>query len=174
MERGQAMIQHLLPHKARYIPSQNTFSAPFTGLYDFNIAANVNQVVIKMAPGLTYFIDNYSFAGNITQEDFLSAINAVPSMKLSRKNDSDNVYTGVIPLNQFSSEKPATVFVSSNKGNDELLITFAGIINQTANLVGVSPVSFTVSLAIYAIDNNDFNKELSSVLSPSFSKRINQ
>lgn len=168
------MIQHLLPHKARYIPSQNTFSAAFTGLYDFNIAANVNQTVIKMAPGLTYFIDNYAFAGNITQEDFLSAINTVPAMKLSRKNDRDNVYTGTIPLNQFASEKPATVFVASNKGNDELLITFTGVLNQIANLVGISPVNFTVSLAIYAIDNNDFNRELASDLSPSFARRINQ
>lgn len=168
------MIQHLIPHQARYISTQNTFSAAFTGVYDFSIPANANQLVIRLSANTVYFIDNYAFAGNITQEDFLSAINTVPSIKLSRKNDKDPVYMKAIPLNQYSPDKPATVFVLSNKANDQLLITFTGLLNQIAPLVGISPVSFTLSFSIYAIENNDYNREFISNLDPSFSRRINQ
>jgi len=167
------MIQHLLPPKARYIASQNVFYAPFTGQYDFNIAANKNQVVIKTVPGVMYFIDNYAFAGNITQEDFLTAVLVTPTMKLTRLNDQDNIFNQTIPLNQYAADKPATVFIGSNKGNDSLLLTFNGVLSQTAALVGVDPVIFTLSLAIYAIDDNQYNKEFMDRLNPSFAQRIN-
>lgn len=154
--------------------TQNIFSAAFTGVYDFGIAANVKQTVLEMSPGITYFVDNFSFAGNISQEDFLSAVSTTPYMIMSRKNDGDRIFTKTLPLNQFASQKPATVFISSNKKNDYLLLTLSGLLNQTANLVGVDPVVFTVSFSVYAIDNNDFNRELQNTLSPDFAKRINR
>ena len=168
------MIQHLLPHQARFIASQNTFSAPFTGIYDFSIPANDKQLVIEMSPGITYFIDNFSFAGNITQEDFLSAVSIVPALVMSRRNDKDHIFTKSIPLNQFAPDKPATVFVSSTKKNDALLLTLTGKLNQVANIIGVSPVNLTISFSIYAIDNNEYNRALSDRLAPSFARRINQ
>ena len=151
------MIIHKIPFKSRIIPSENTFSAPFTGIYDFGIVANVKQTVFKLDANSVYFLDNFSVAGNIASEDFLSSISTVPVMTLSRRNDKQLIYTRSFPISQFFQNKECTCFVVSNKGDDELQITLEGILSQVPNLVGVDPVKLTVSFSCFAMDEREYN-----------------
>ena len=151
-----SIVQNI-PFKARLIPTENTFSAPFTGLYDFGLAANVKQTVFALQANTVYYLDNFSVGGNITREDYLSAILTVPTITLFRKQDKSSVYTRSIPLAQFFENKPCTVYVESNKVSDELQITMTGTLVQVANLVGISPVKLTVSFSVFAIDERDYN-----------------
>jgi hypothetical protein len=151
------MIIHKIPFKSRIIPTENTFSAAFTGVYDFGAAANVKQTVFKLDRNSVYFLDNFSVAGNIASEDFLSSISTVPVMTLSRRNDGQGIYTRSFPVSQFFQNKECTCFVDSNKGDDELQITLSGILAQVPNIVGVDPVKITISFSCFAMDEVEYN-----------------
>jgi hypothetical protein len=154
------MIVHKIPHKARYIPTQNTFSALFLGVYNFGIAANTRQTVFPILANTIYFLDNFSLGGNIAKEDFLSSINTLPLMTLSLKSCPLNgIYEKPIPLTHFYENKEATAFVQSKQSNDELQVSLSGILNQTAPLVGVSPVVLTVTFSVYAMDDRNYNAQ---------------
>jgi hypothetical protein len=152
-------IVHKIPEKARFIPTENTFSAPFSGTYDFATAGNTNQLVLALDANTVYYIDNFSVGGNIAREDYLSAISVVPAIVLSRKLDKSSVYLKPIPLAQFYENKPCTCFVESNKKGDELQISSTGLLVQVANIIGVDPVKITVSFSIYAMDSSEYNKK---------------
>ena len=143
--------------KARVLPTENSFSAAFAGTYDFAVAANTGQTVFKMQANSVYYLDNFTVGGNIAREDFLSAISTTPVITLSRKRDGQLIYIRSIPITQFYENKECTCFVDSQKGDDQLLISMAGILKQTANLVGVSPILLTVSFAAFVIDDTEFN-----------------
>jgi len=151
-----SIVQNI-PFKARLIPTENTFSAPFTGLYDFGIPANDRQTVFPLQANTVYYLDNFSIGGNIAREDYLSAISTMPVMTLYRKQDKSGVYTRSIPIAQFFENKPCTVYVESNKAADELQLSMTGILSQVANLVGIDPVKITVSFSAFAIDERDYN-----------------
>ena len=154
-------ILYKIPEKARYIPTENTFSASFNtptfGVYDFGIAANTNVSVLKMQANTVYFINALSIGGNIASEDFLSSISTTPKIYLKRKNSGENVYTSPIPILRYFDNKEISAWSLSDKGDDELLITFTGVLNQIIATMGVSPITLAVSLSIYAIDDNIWN-----------------
>jgi hypothetical protein len=152
------MILHNIPFKSRVIPTENTFSAPFIGSYDFGaVAGNQRQTVFKLDANSVYFLDNFSVAGNIASEAFLSSIIDIPAMTLSRKNDRQLIYTRSFPISQFYQNKECTCFVDSNKGDDELQISFSGILAQVSDTVGVDPLKITISFSCFAMDGNDYN-----------------
>lgn len=163
-----------IPVKARFIPSSNIFSANFTGVYDFSlVAGNVKQTVIALDRNTVYYIDGFSIGGNITREDYLSAISTLPVMVLSRKNDGQQIYAAPIPLVQFYENHPANAFTTSDKSGDELQLSITtGILNQVSNLVGVNPVKLSVSFNIYAMDDREYNAAFRDSLDPQFSNRL--
>jgi hypothetical protein len=150
------VINFPFSNKLRYIPASNTFNAPFTGEYNFSIAANTRQSVIGLQANSIYIIDSYSLGGNIAKEDFLSSIAVNPAMILSRKADKQGIYTRAIPLNHFYENREAMVYFESKIRGDELLVSFSGKLNQTANLVGINPLKISLAFTIYAIDDTAF------------------
>jgi hypothetical protein len=154
------MITHKIPFKSRIIPTENNFTAPFTGVYNFGlVAGNSRQTVFNFEPNTVYFLDNFSIAGNISSEDFLSAISTVPTLTLSKTSDrpGSTIYTRSFPISQFFQGKECTCFVESNRGNDSLVVSLDGILAQVPNLVGVSPVKLTVSFSVFAMDEKEYN-----------------
>lgn len=155
------MITHKIPFKSRIIPTENTFTANFTGVYDFSLlAGNTRQTVLIFDPNTVYFLDNFSIAGNISSEDFLSSISTVPTLTLSKAGDKagSTIYTRSFPISQFFHNKECTCFVDSNRGNDSLLVSLNGILAQTAGLVGIDPVKLTVSFSVFAMDEKEYNQ----------------
>jgi hypothetical protein len=160
MEREENyMIQFPVPHKSRFLPIARSFSAPFTGIYDFGIAANTDAKLLDLQANTVFIISSYSIGGNIASEDYLSAINTLPQFVLKRRNDGQQIHTGTVPVVQFEQNKEAMIFFESKQGDDELRITFAGILNQTGDLVGVDPVIINLSFSIFAIEDNEYAKK---------------
>jgi hypothetical protein len=167
------MIVHKIPHNAHYLPTRNQFSAAFTGVYDFGVVAgNQNQVVCPLEKDKVYYIDNFAFGGNIAGEDYLSAINTVPLVLLTRVSDHQNIdgYMKKIPLALFSPGIPATAFVRSNRVDDALLVSISGILNQTANLVGVTPVILVLSFNIYVSTTQAFVEQFDGRVRPNLDR----
>lgn len=155
------MITHKIPFKSRIIPTENNFSAPFTGVYNFGlVAGNSRQTVLPLDANSVYFIDNFSIAGNITSEDFLASISTVPTLTLSKTSDrpGSTIYSRSFPISQFFQGKECTCFVDSNRGNDNLVVSLDGILAQVPNLVGVDPVIITVSFSVFAMDEKEYNQ----------------
>ena len=117
-------ISHAIPKDAKFRPTKNVFSAPFlAGNYDFNIPANSGQTLLNLIPNTVYFIDNFSFAGNISKENFLSAIVDFPQIVIGRKMDRQSIYDSPITLTQFYEDKAASAFMTTKQDKDEALIT---------------------------------------------------
>lgn len=147
------MITFPIHNRLRYIPASNTFNAVFTGDYQFGTPGNTLQTVIALQENTVYYIDNYSVSGNIPKEVFLSSIAITPTIVFSRRKDKQHVYTRAIPVTHFFEEKAATVFVFSQSKEDALLVSFSGVLSQTADMIGINPLKITVSLSIYASDD---------------------
>jgi hypothetical protein len=154
------MIAHNIPRQAIYLSSSNTFSAAFgtptPGVFDFGVTANIGQTVQVLQPSTIYFIDTLNIGANISSLDYLASINTVPTLKFTRKIGNEIVYAKVIPVNTLAENKVATVWVKSDKGGDELLLTVTGILKMTAGLIGIGTVSLNVSCNIFAVHERDY------------------
>lgn len=168
------MITFPIPTKARFIPSENIFSAPFSGLYNFGIAANAGKTVIELQANTVYYLDNFTVSGNVASEDFLACISTTPTLRLYRTFDppGSTLYARTIPISQFYQNKECTCFVTSQKGGESLLATFQGILNQNSSLVGIDPLIITISFSIYAMDDNEYNRQFRDTLDPLFSQKL--
>ena len=151
-----AVVQNI-PHDARPLTTSNSFSAPFSGVYDFAISANIGQVLLPIDTNKIYYFDNISIGGNISSEDFLDAIVTAPTITLRYRSDNQTVYSAPIIINQYFQNKEITCFAKSMKGGDAVLATFSGLLKQTASLVGVNPITITVSFSAYAMDSAVYN-----------------
>ena len=169
-------IQYPIPHKAIFSPTSNIFSAPFTGIYDFNIAANIGQTLLKLIPNTIYLIDNFSFGGNFPKEEYLSAIDLtnLPTITIKKKSDKAIVYDKPIILTQFYEDKNAAAFIKSQQENDEALISLSAKFFQTANMIGINPLYLSISFNVFYIDDNEYNRAFVDSLNPSFSGRLNK
>ena len=164
-----------IPHKSRYIPALNDFYAPLAaGLYNFNQTWNREVTVVEMSANIVYYIDNFSFAGNMAQETFLSAFSVIPTLVLSRSSDRQNIYSAPIKLLQFNPSQPSTCFAMSNRKDDILQATFNGILNQNADLIGVDPIHLEITYHIYAIEEGEYNRIFRSDIKPAYSMRLDQ
>jgi hypothetical protein len=169
-------INHPIPTKAKFAPTANVFQAQFSGVYDFNIAVNQKQTLFKLIPNTIFYLDNFSFAGNIAAEEYLTSLDLdnLPYFTLSKKSDRQSIYDKPIFLPSFVETKDAAAFISSNQLNDEAQITLSAKLNQIATTVGLSPMILTVSFNAFFMDDNEYAKAFMDSLKPEYSKRLRQ
>ena len=169
-------VNFQIPPDSRLIPTSTRFSAQFNvptvGLYDFtNTAANQNVTVLNMLPTTVYFIDRISVGGNITEAQFLESINTFCFLYFKKKLNNRNIYQAPIPVMNFIDSGELSNFFFSDKGDDELNLSFEGILNQLPSMIGISPVSIQISLNIWAIDANYFKGAFRDVLDISIGQK---
>lgn len=154
-------ISNRIPQQSRFIATSNIFSAafgvPVIGKYSFDVAANDRQIVIPLQPNTVYLLDRLSFSGTIPQETYFSAIDTLPTIIFRYRITGEVVYMRSIPVIQYSDGKESAAWVLTNKGGDDLVLTLRGVLNQTADMVGIDPVKLNVGCEIYAIDENVYN-----------------
>jgi hypothetical protein len=147
-------------HKAKFLPTDTrfngNFNVPALGGYDFNIPANQDVQVLKLIPDSVYYIDKLSIGANIAREDFLGAISTVPLLTFKHLIGKEIVYSKSLPIVQLYEQKEATVYFKSQKENDWLTLSLTGLLIQTANLVGIDPITLDISLSIYQMYEKDF------------------
>jgi len=179
-------ITYQIPHSAKYYSTSNTFTAAFNvpvlGKYSFsNVAGNELQSVIQMPYNSVLLIERCTIGGNISEGNFLDAINTLPQFTLYRRIDNQIVYPRSQPVNNYVDNKEIVAWVFAEKQQkgfagpvvpDELLITFTGLLDQTAALVGVTTIKIFVNFAIYIIQDTRFYKQFRDKIGGDVGKQV--
>ena len=150
------------PNVARYQYTFNLFSATFNvptiGVYDFGKAANNFQTVFLLEKNSIYLIDQISTGGNIPESDYFSSIKVTPQVFFSLKvTRGEPVFVKSFPVVQYLKGQEFTTVIKSEKGGDALQMSVTGILNQTSNTVGITPINISVSLSVYEINEKNAN-----------------
>lgn len=170
-------IAYQIPHQSHYITTSNTFEAdfnvPVVGQYSFTgNVVNQNQQVMELQTKKVYLIERTNIGGTIAEENYLAAISTIPSFRLKRLQGNEAVYFLAQPVNTYIDNQEITAWIVSEKKNDELIIDFNGVLNQTVDLVGVATVKINVSFAIYIIENQEFYTKFRDKLSKQIGDQI--
>lgn len=155
--------QFTIPRSSRFWQVSASFQAEFnavngvptgSGQYDFGQTVNESVLLMPVATrkNTVYWFDVWNVGGDIGETDYLDAIATVPTARLERKFSRESIYSRPLPVVNYVDNQIITAWFKDEKGNDEIRMTFLGLLNQTANLVGVQFINIFVSMNIYAID----------------------
>lgn len=169
-------VSYQIPTQANFIPTSTQFSAlfgvPTPGVYDFtNTTGNVNVSVLKIEPNTIYMIDQIHVGANLTEGQYLESINTFPQLYVRKKIKNRNLYKFPVPIANLIDNGDMTNFFYTDNKNDELIMTFEGILNQLPSMIGISPVIVQISLNIYAIDAAYFAGAFRDVLNKSIGQK---
>ena len=154
------MITYQLPRRIRYIPATALFSATFNvptiGKYDF---AGTKQVFIDtLLPNTVYLIDSISIAGNVASEDYLAALDIIPTFTLRKSFQNEHIFDRPIEIQSFSTDRQIVHFFKTGLNNCGLVADITGRLNQIAAFIGIATIKLSINLSIHAIDESDFEK----------------
>ena len=112
-----------------------------------------------MQPSTVYFINTMSVGGNISEEQYLEAVNTTsfPLLFVRKLKANMPVYEKPIPISNYFDGNEASVFISSDMLGEQILLTLEGVLFQTPALVGVDPVTLQVQFNIFAMDSSYYN-----------------
>ena len=171
-----------LPLQAtNYLPTSNVFTAAFNtpvpGKYSFSVDANAKQRVIKLEPQTMYLIERLFIAGDIPAESYLASLDlssaaTLPAIVFSKKRGNNTVHAARIPIVQYVQNREVPIWIYSDKGDDELLVTFTGILNQVAATVGKNTLNIALDLSIYQISEKGYSVGMRTAVAPSFGQTI--
>lgn len=154
-----------IPHQARFWQVSASFVAEFntvdsvvtgTGKYDFGqlVNQNVQLLPVTTKKNTVYFIDTINIGGDLSEADYLEAINTVPLARFTRKLANEAIYPRPLPVVNFVDNQQITAWLKDAKGGNEIQINFSGLLDQTAALVGVQFVNIFMQVNIYAIESS--------------------
>lgn len=153
-------ITYQIPHTSHYFTKTNIFSADFNnpavGQYSFNVPANVGVEIAELQKNKVYLIDRVSIGGNISESNYLDAISTLPEFRLKYKLKKENVYFLPYSVVNYLDDSNITSWVVSEKGGDSLQINVTGILDQTADLIGVSTIKLHITFSIFIISSTKF------------------
>lgn len=162
-------IVYQIPHTSRPILTTNIFTANFNdptpGKYDFGISANQGVHVTEMFTGSIYLLERISMAATILEGEYLEAVEAIPKLTLKRKQADEIQYKLALPMVNYVDDQELVLWAYTEKGRDNLILDFNGLLDQTAALVGVTSIKVNVSYALYAIESTVFYKHFRAELS---------
>lgn len=168
-------VNFQIPTQSRYISTSTIFTAQFNvptpGRYNFNVAANQNIQIQELESNVVYLIERMSVGGTLSEGDFLSAIVDFPLLTIRRSISNQIVYKKPFPIVNYADGIETAAFIHSDKGGDQLTLSFVGSLLQLPSMVGLAEVKMQVSLSIYAIDSGYFNAAFRDVQSISMGQR---
>ena len=140
------------------------FSAPFAGgQYSFNQPGNTNVTLMRLKPNSLYLLAAYSFFANVGEADWLASMDTqanFPAFQLNFKNGSTpSIYPDPLRCVNYVDNADQLIYFDSGRSDDILQISFSGIVNQVAGMVGIDPLLAEVNLNIYQIMDQEFIKE---------------
>jgi len=168
-------ITFQIPTQSRYISTSTIFTAQFNvptpGRYDFNVPGNQNVFVQELEPNHVYLIERMSVGGTISEGDYLSSIVDFPILSIRRSISNTIVYKKPFPIVNYADGIEIAAFIHSDKGGDNLTLSFTGTLQQLPSMVGLANVKMQISLSIYAIGSGYFNTAFRDVQSISMGQR---
>lgn len=149
-----------IPKRSIYIPTVNRFSAAFNvpavGQYDFGVPANQDVIVMRATRGMVYWLDRVSFTATAADGDYLSAISMQPTLKLSWQQDGATIFSRPFPLVNYRDGQECNTVMETTKGNEHVLASVSGVLNQIPNWIGIGAITLQVSLDVYEIHDLNF------------------
>lgn len=162
-------ISYQIPHTSHYFTKTNiftaTFNIPTVGKYDFGIAGNAGINITELQKNKVYLIDRVSIGGNISEANYLDAIDVLPEFRLKKLIKNENVYFLPYSIVNYLDDSNITAWVLSEKGGDILRIDLTGLLNQTADLIGVTTIKLHVTFSIFIISSTVFYAKFRDSLS---------
>jgi len=139
------------------------FFAPFVaGQYDFNQPANVNVPLMELQSNSIYLIERYSFFAQAAESDWLESMGAeanFPNFVVNYLKDSaESLFPNPVQCVNYQDNVEQLVFFRTTTVKETLLISFTGIVNQVAGMVGFDPLLAEVNLVIYQITDEKWNQ----------------
>lgn len=162
-------INYLIPKSSRLIQAQvtaiATFNVPSIGVYNFNSTTNKGLVVSSILPNHLYFLERTNVGGDIAEDIYEDAINLIPLALYRTSVENAVVFPKPLPIVNYVSNQELNTFIWTEKTNDSIVIDMYGILNQTANLVGVSDVKLFMSFNLYDITDTGYIAEFKGAMS---------
>lgn len=198
-------ITYQIPHDSRFLTTTNIFQATFNavtpGKYSFTgqlngagALINKGQQVYLLQNDKILLIERMSVGGDISEEQYLEAIDILPSMRLRKSKTNEAVYFRSHPIVNYMDNKEIVAWVDSTKQavlqknagsghsvinaipvtatNDNLIMDFDGVLSQTPALVGKVTIKINITLSIYIITSTEFYKRIKEPLSPDIGKQV--
>ena len=148
-----------IPIKALPIETNNRFAAVFNaqglGQYNFTLnTANIKNTVMNLDARYVYFIERLSFSASIDEAQYLINVDDgnEPQFRLFYSQTKYALYPRSFPAINYKDNMEFNYFFYNPKSNNNLQMTFQGILNQNAALVGIDTIYANVSLVIYQIE----------------------
>lgn len=168
-------IIYQIPQQSRYVPTSTIFTATFNaitpGKYDFSGAANQNVNVLELKPNVIYLIERLSIGANVSETEFLTAIDVFPELTIKRSVSAEIVYQRPFPIVNFADGIECAAWIHSDKQNDFLTFSLNGLFSQTPAMIGLADLKIQISASIYAIDSSYYNAAYRDVQNISIGQR---
>lgn len=161
------------------IPRKNLIQLPavrVTADYHFNFPTDppdplagrfvVNQDRVKLTNldrNSIYFISAFSFSSSLPENQYLTSTDPTAPLTIQMKTkQSVHIYKYPISMLTYHQNSELNHFIKTDNSDDELQASFTGSFYQIADTIGLRQIVLQISLFMYQIDNNEYNKFFNS------------
>jgi hypothetical protein len=138
------------------------FSAPFfAGQYDFGQAGNTGQLVLAMQANSVYCLERINFFAQVSESAWLESMDTAanfPAFALQYEKDSNTpIFPEPVRCVNYIDNAEQLVFFRSTRESERLMISFSGVVNQAADMVGIDPLLAQVNFTLYQVTDDSWN-----------------
>lgn len=144
------------PNGSRVRYPVKRFSAPFgAGTYNFAQVGNTDVLLYKLSASSVYCMERINFYANVSEADWLEGMGAeatFPAFTVRFQHSPDvSIWPEPVRCVNYIDNEEQLVFFRTTRQDDNLLITFTGLVNQVAGMVGTDPLLAQVNFTMYEI-----------------------
>jgi len=137
------------------------FSAPLgAGIYDFGIPANTDIQLMELQANSVYCIERINFFAQAAEADWLESMRTpleFPSFFLRYQNEPNpSQFAEGVQCVNYIDNMEQLVFFRQTREQENLLISFRGVVDQVAGMVGFDPLLCEVNFVIYQITDSEW------------------
>ena len=170
------MISLTIPYTSRIIQKSVVFPAVFNavtpGKYNFNGGFGNYQAIMPILKGSLYFLQSVTIGGNIAVDSFLDSISVFPQLSLFRSTDKYLFFPQPFPVVNYVNAQEVNSWIFTDRDGDVLNGFLTGILDQTADLIGVSPVQLSFQFDFYEISDTAFVNNFRQGNADTFRKKL--
>lgn len=152
-----------LPRGTFFRPVLNSFQADFNtpsvGLYDFAVAANTEQEVMKLNSSSLYFIGLMNFGTTVSESAYFENLSLTPKINLFTKQGNAQIFGAAYGLANYLVNNEIASFFWTDKPGDTLVATMTGQLGQNASLSGITEIVARISMNVYEVTDIAFINE---------------
>lgn len=171
------MIVNKVPAKSPVLINSVSISAIYDSFtprqgFRFDVPANQNIELMKTQTNTIYLWDSVQFATNVSENDFLGAIDILPAISLTRGINGSTINSGFVNLTKYSERKEISTFFESNNSSDTIRINASGRLKMTEKLLDYNEIKIVITFNIFQINERGYLENYNSDIKRSFSDTL--